>query len=192
MARCINWARSGLQEVEAAGYFDKTAADFRHSLEAAGLRCMSTHHPLMELKPQAGSVDRVRAHAGTGVHHLLVGRRSHRDRRAARAEMTLDDWRYVADEFNKIGEKVKAAGHDLRLPQSRVGVRHRRTAWCFYDELMKLHRSQVRGFRDGLRMGGGGRTRPGGVSEQDAGALSHAAREGPGESSPMASSRTWC
>jgi hypothetical protein len=33
---------------------------------------------------------------------------------AAKGDLTLDDWRYVAGEFNRIGEKVKAAGHDLR------------------------------------------------------------------------------
>ena len=31
-------ARSAYKEVEAAGYFDKTAADFRHALDKAGLR----------------------------------------------------------------------------------------------------------------------------------------------------------
>ena len=34
----------GNKEVEAAGYYKKTAAEFRHSLDAAGLRCVSTHH----------------------------------------------------------------------------------------------------------------------------------------------------
>src|SRR5579863_3903129 len=37
----------GIQEVEAAGYFKKPAAEFRHSLDQAGLRCVSTHHALL-------------------------------------------------------------------------------------------------------------------------------------------------
>src|SRR5579863_10193980 len=34
---------AGYREVEAAGYFDKTAADFRHAMDQAGLHCISTH-----------------------------------------------------------------------------------------------------------------------------------------------------
>jgi hypothetical protein len=35
---------AGYTEVEAAGYYDKTAADFRKAMDKAGLRCISTHH----------------------------------------------------------------------------------------------------------------------------------------------------
>ncbi len=38
--------------MEAAGYFDKTAADFGNALQKAGLRCVSTHHALAVLKPK--------------------------------------------------------------------------------------------------------------------------------------------
>ncbi len=37
---------AGYTVVEAAGYFDRPAADYRHAVDAAGLRCVSTHHPL--------------------------------------------------------------------------------------------------------------------------------------------------
>src|ERR1700677_1892585 len=37
---------------EAAGYFDRPAADFRHALRVAGLRCISTHHALNVLETQ--------------------------------------------------------------------------------------------------------------------------------------------
>ena len=37
-------AAAGYKEVEAAGYFDKTAADFGNALQKAGLKCVSTHH----------------------------------------------------------------------------------------------------------------------------------------------------
>ena len=37
---------AGYTVVEAAGYFDRSAADFRHAMDSAGLRCISTHHPL--------------------------------------------------------------------------------------------------------------------------------------------------
>ena len=34
---------AGYTEVEAAGYYNKSAADFRHAMDQAGLRCISTH-----------------------------------------------------------------------------------------------------------------------------------------------------
>jgi sugar phosphate isomerase/epimerase len=45
-------AEAGYKEVEAAGYYDKTAADFGNALQKAGLRCVSTHHALTQLRPQ--------------------------------------------------------------------------------------------------------------------------------------------
>ena len=59
----------------------------------------------------------------------------HRDS-ARKGEMTLDDWRYAAEEFNKIGEKIKAAGITFGYHNHWVefgtegGV-------VFYDELLK-------------------------------------------------------
>src|ERR1035438_7662239 len=37
---------AGIQEVEAAGYYKRTAAEFKKSLDNAGLKITSTHHPL--------------------------------------------------------------------------------------------------------------------------------------------------
>ena len=47
----------GIKEVEAAGYFKKTAAEFRHSLDQAGLRCVSTHHALIGIEAETRRVD---------------------------------------------------------------------------------------------------------------------------------------
>jgi sugar phosphate isomerase/epimerase len=98
----------GYKEVEAAGYFNKTAAEFRHSLDQAGLRCVSTHHALAQLKPQ---LDQWMEYGHTiGLEYIICSWAGvHRDP-ARKGELTLDDWRYVADEFNQIGAKVKAAG----------------------------------------------------------------------------------
>src|SRR5262249_32845977 len=41
---------AGYREVEAAGYFDKSAADFRHAMDQTGLRCISTHLNLTVLR----------------------------------------------------------------------------------------------------------------------------------------------
>jgi len=127
-------AAIGIKEVEAAGYFKKTAAEFRHSLDAAGLRCVSTHHALLELKPK---LDEWIEYGHTlGLDYIICSWAGvHRDP-SRKGEMTLDDWRYAADEFNKIGEKIKAAGITFGYHNHWVefgtegGV-------VFYDELLK-------------------------------------------------------
>ena len=40
----------GYTVVEAAGYYDRTAKDFRKAMDNAGLRCVSTHHALNVLE----------------------------------------------------------------------------------------------------------------------------------------------
>jgi len=124
----------GIQEVEAAGYFKKTAAEFRHSLDQAGLRCVSTHHALLELKPK---LDEWIEYGHTlGLEYIICSWAGvHRDP-ASKGEMKLDDWRYAADEFNKIGEKIKSAGMTFGYHNHYVefgtegGV-------VFYNELLK-------------------------------------------------------
>jgi sugar phosphate isomerase/epimerase len=124
----------GYKVVEAAGYFKKTAAEFRHSLDQAGLRCVSTHHSLTDLRSQ---LDQLIDYGHTiGLEYMICSWAGvHRDP-ARKGELTLDDWRYVADEFNKIGEKVKAAGITFGYHNHTVefgtegGV-------VFYDELLK-------------------------------------------------------
>ena len=56
---------------------------------------------------------------------------------AAKGDLTLDDWRYVAGEFNRIGEKVKAAGMTFgvhnHIPEFAV-----ENGTVVYDELLRL------------------------------------------------------
>jgi sugar phosphate isomerase/epimerase len=127
---------AGYKEVEAAGYFNKTAPAFRASMDQAGLRCVSTHHPLAMLKPQ---LDLLIEYAHTlGLDYMICSSAGgiHRDP-SHKGELTMDDWRYVAGEFNQIGEKVKAAGMTFGVhnhtPEfaSENGV-------LVYNELLKL------------------------------------------------------
>lgn len=127
-------ASIGIKEVEAAGYFKKTAAEFRHSLDAAGLRCVSTHHALLELKPK---LDEWIEYGHTlGLEYIICSWAGvHRDP-ARKGEMNLDDWRYAADEFNKVGEKVKAAGMTFGYHNHWVEF-GKEDSVVFYDELLK-------------------------------------------------------
>ena len=124
----------GIKEAEAAGYFNKPAKDFRHSLDQAGLRCVSTHHSLTDLKPK---LDELIEYGHTlGLEYMICSWAGvHRDP-SRKGDLNLDDWRYVADEFNKIGEKVRSAGITFGYHNHIVefgtegGV-------VFYDELLK-------------------------------------------------------
>ena len=127
---------AGYTVVEAAGYFDRSAADFRHAMDAAGLRCISTHHPLNVLETQ---LDQWLDYGHTiGLEYMVCSSSGgmHRDP-AAKGPPTLDDWRWIAGEFNRIGEKIKAAGITFgvhnHVPEFAVidGV-------LVYDELLRL------------------------------------------------------
>lgn len=125
---------AGYKEVEAAGYFNKTAPEFRHAMDQAGLRCVSGHYPLGTLRPQ---LDALIDYAHTlGLDYMICSSSSRRDP-AAKGPLQLDDWHWVASEMNRMGEKVKAAGMTLgyhnHTPEfgTEGGV-------TFYDELLKL------------------------------------------------------
>jgi sugar phosphate isomerase/epimerase len=127
-------AAAGYVEVEAAGYYDRTAQQFRHSMDQAGLRCISTHHPMDQLRPR---LDEYIEYAHTlGLSYIVCPSPTRRDP-AAKGELNLDDWHWVAGELNRIGEKVKAAGmvfgYHNHGPEfgSEGGV-------VFYDELLRL------------------------------------------------------
>jgi len=125
---------AGYTEVEAAGYYDKTAAEFRNAMNAAGLRCVSTHHPLGMLQPRLDEL--IDYGHNLGLDYMICSSSMRRDP-AAKGPMVLDDWRWTAGELNRIGEKVKAAGmifgYHNHGPEfgSEGGV-------VFYDELLRL------------------------------------------------------
>ncbi len=100
-------ASLGYKNVEAAGYYNKTAADWRASMEKAGLHCTSAHHALPLLKQHEDEFIEF-AHTA-GLTYLICSSPMKKDP-AKPGPMTLDDWHWVADEFNRIGAKVKTAG----------------------------------------------------------------------------------
>jgi len=125
---------AGYTEVEAAGYFGKTAAEFRQAMDRAGLRCVSTHHPLDKLKAQLDELIDY-GHA-LGLEYMICSSSVRRDP-ALKGPLDLDDWHWVAGEFNKIGEKVKAAGMTFGY-HNHTPEFGREGGVLFYDELLRL------------------------------------------------------
>lgn len=127
---------AGYTVVEAAGYFNRTAQQFRQSMDQAGLRCVSAHYTLSLFQTQLDELLDY-AHA-LGLEYMVCSSSGgvHRDPNVKGAP-TLDDWRYIAGEFNRIGEKVKSAGITF-------GVHNHTPEFAtidgtlVYDELLRL------------------------------------------------------
>ena len=127
---------AGYTVVEAAGFYDLSAVDFRKAMDKAELHCISAHYTLALLRSQ---LDQLMEYANTaGLKYMVCSSSGgqHRDP-TAKGAPTLDDWHWIANEFNRIGEKVKAAGMTLgvhnHIPEFAVydGV-------SVYDELLRL------------------------------------------------------
>ena len=134
-------AALGYQEVEAAGFFHHTAADVKKSMQSAGLRCVSGHYPYAQLAPQLDEI--IAFHRELGAHFIICASPGHKSPAPAPTPgqpappLTLNDWRWNAEEFNRIGKIVKAAGlqfgyHNHTTEFARIGDT------VPYDELLRL------------------------------------------------------
>lgn len=114
-------AAAGYQEVEAAGYYAMSAPDFKQSMEAAGLHCVSGHYPLDMLQPNLENVLNYAKEAG--LQYIVCSSPSLKDPSKVKASpkdpgyheawveaFTLDDWKWNAEQFNQIGGRLKAYG----------------------------------------------------------------------------------
>ena len=108
----------GFREVEMAGYYDKGAKELRTMLMDLDLVPTSTHQGLPDLlKDTQAKIDYV---AELGVKYLVVPFPAVPDNRFANLpknsaktianSMTLDDWKWISEQLNKIGEMSKKAG----------------------------------------------------------------------------------
>jgi len=106
-------AASGYTEVEAAALPQKSAKDIRGSLDRAGLRCVSAHHPFADLHTR---FDELLAYdKELGVQFIICASPGYRSPSPAGTPgpyppYTLDDWHYSADQFNAMGERASASG----------------------------------------------------------------------------------
>src|ERR1035437_2230604 len=126
---------AGYKEVEPAGYYDKSAADFRKALDNAGLRATSTHHPLDMFR--AKSDELIEYGNKLGLEYIVCPSPSRRDPNTKGEHMTLDDWHFTAEELNRLGEKVNAAG--MKLGYHNHGPEFlKQDGVVFYDELLRL------------------------------------------------------
>lgn len=124
---------AGYTDVEAAGYYGRTAKDFRASIEAAGLHCSSVHHALGELLEKGDAL--IEYGHELGIDYLVCPAPVTRERKWG--TLKLDDWRWVADQLNQFGQKVKAAGMTFGYHNHgpEFGTEN---GVVYYDELLRL------------------------------------------------------
>jgi sugar phosphate isomerase/epimerase len=134
--------RLGYEQVEAAGFFGHSAKEVRQAMDHAGLHCVSAHYPLKDLLPKVDEV--IQFGKDLGLTSIVCAAPWLKDpssvkdpgSRAARDTMTLDDWRWNAEQFNRIGERVNAAG--LRFAYHNHTAEFRsENGGVFYDELLR-------------------------------------------------------
>jgi sugar phosphate isomerase/epimerase len=97
----------GYKEVEAAGFFNLPVEQVKTAMQAAGLRCVSAHYGLPLLRQH---LDEILTFCKTlGVEYIVCSSPM-RQQEGAKGPLTLDDWRWSADQFNQVATKVEAAG----------------------------------------------------------------------------------
>jgi sugar phosphate isomerase/epimerase len=115
-------AAAGYQEVELFSFLGRTAKAIRAALDAAGLRCISAHYPLTDLRGDLGP--KIAYAKELGLTYLVCPFPGIADPKRIRAAarnpldqvramvdaLTADDWKWNAEVLNKAGEQAKKAG----------------------------------------------------------------------------------
>jgi sugar phosphate isomerase/epimerase len=108
-------AQIGYKEVEFAGYFDRTPADVRAILDRNGLAAPATHMMAENADAWKKAFDTAKAVG----HEYVVAPWIPQEKR-----MTLDGWKRIAEEFNRVGQIAKDTGlqfayhnHDFEFPK---------------------------------------------------------------------------
>jgi sugar phosphate isomerase/epimerase len=133
----------GYREVEAAGFFGHSAADVKKAMEQAGLHCVSAHYSYVDLMPKLDEI--VQFGKALGLGYIICAapglpagsHATSADGKINRDAMTLDDWRWNAEQFNKIGERVNAAGIKFGY-HNHTGEFRALNGVVIYDELLRL------------------------------------------------------
>ena len=97
----------GYKEVEAAGFFNLPVEQVKAAMQAAGLRCVSAHYPLPLLRATPRRNSAVLQIPGVG---FVVCSSPMHQQPGVKGPLSMDDWRWSAEQFNQIATKVVAAG----------------------------------------------------------------------------------
>jgi sugar phosphate isomerase/epimerase len=133
----------GYREVEAAGFFGRSASDVKQAMEHAGLHCVSAHYSYADLAPHLDET--IEFGKALGLEYIISASpgfphgspAKSEDKRVAREALTLEDWHWNAEQFNRMGERVNAAGIKFGYHNHTAEFRAVNGV-VFYDELLRL------------------------------------------------------
>lgn len=136
-------AAIGYQEVEAAGFFNHSAIEVKEAMNQANLRCVSAHYALKDLL--ADLTGTIRYGRDLGLEYIVCSSPWFKDpsrvkdpgSRVARESMTLDDWKWNSEQFDRIAEQVNVAGMRFAYHNHTPEFRSE-NGIMFYDELLRL------------------------------------------------------
>jgi sugar phosphate isomerase/epimerase len=133
----------GYREVEAAGFFGRSAREVKQAMDQTGLHCVSAHYSYADLAPHLDEA--IQFGKALGLEYIICASpglpqgstANSANARVAREAMTLDDWRWNAEQFNRMGESVNAAGIKFGYHNHTAEFRAVNGV-VIYDELMRL------------------------------------------------------
>lgn len=128
----------GYREVETAGFYGKSGKELRKILADHGMTAPSAHTNMTEL--QKGMQKLVDGAADVGAKYLICAFPSLPPTKTATPaiakEITLDDWKWNAEQLNKLGELAKKAGLQAGYHNHNMEFRSYNGVIAF-DELLK-------------------------------------------------------
>jgi sugar phosphate isomerase/epimerase len=128
----------GFEEVEMAGFFDKSARQLGASLRNAGLRCASVHFP--ERMDPLDAMDTAREIGAKYVVTALYLLKPTDDDAAyfrLVKNLRLDDYKSMADQCNTLGERARSRGLVLAYHNENMEFKPL-SGGTGYDELLRL------------------------------------------------------
>jgi sugar phosphate isomerase/epimerase len=131
----------GYRDVEAAGFYNHTAAEVKQSMTQAGLRCVSAHYSLQALQPLD---DILKFGRELGLEYIICASPLLRDPAKAKGggwaaaieAMSADDWKWNIDQLNHIGERVRAEGMKFGYHNHYIEF-HEHDGFLPYDLLLQ-------------------------------------------------------
>jgi sugar phosphate isomerase/epimerase len=130
----------GYRFVESAGFANLSAKDFRKALDAADLRCPSSHLHFTAADPGPLFEDAHAVGAHYAVSSVLIAEptgTSGNDFGKTLSSLTLDDFKRTAELANRIGAKAKQAGLQYAYHNHNFEFRDQGNGQTGYDLLLK-------------------------------------------------------
>ena len=129
----------GYREVEAAAFFGRSAPQVKRAMQRAGLTCISALYPTYA-EIDANLDEILRFNEALGVRFIgcaSAGRKDATSAKSVQLPRNLEDWRWSAEQFNRIGAKIRGAGFEFCY-HNHVADFTAEDGVLPYDELLRL------------------------------------------------------